>query len=89
MASDSFCWPRRELPRARALPRPRDLGGAGACGGFLTAWPPGRALIEGGAPEALVQSFHDLFHEKVISTKEFAKKAAEQYGFLPLFLRDS
>ena len=48
-----------------------------------------RALIEGGAPEALVQSFHDLFHEKIVATKEFAKKAAEQYGFLPHLLRDS
>ena len=48
-----------------------------------------RALIEGGAPEALVQSFHDFFHEKIVVTKEFAPKAAEQYGFLPHLFRDS
>ena len=70
------------------LSRPRSLGtlrsvGLAMQGGKI------RALIEGGAPEALVQSFRDLFHEKVVATKEFAKKATEQYGFLPHLLRDS
>ena len=48
-----------------------------------------RALIEGGAPEDLVQSFHDLFGEKISATKQFARQAAERYGFLPHVLRDT
>ena len=48
-----------------------------------------RALIEGGAPEDLVQSFHDLFGEKIAATKQFARQAAERYGFLPHILRDT
>ena len=48
-----------------------------------------RGLIEGGAPEDLVQSFHDLFSEKMNATKQFAQQAAQQYGFLPHLLRDS
>ena len=42
-----------------------------------------RDLIEGGAPEDLVQSFHDLFDEKMVATKTFAREAAQKYGFLP------
>ena len=48
-----------------------------------------RQLIEGGAPEDLVQSFHDLFGEKIAATKEVARQAAERYGFLPHLLRDA
>ena len=48
-----------------------------------------RALIEGGAPEDLVQSFHDLFGEKIAATKQFAQQAAEQDGFLAHLLRDA
>ena len=42
-----------------------------------------RDLIEAGAPEDLVQSFHVLFDEKLAATKKFAREAAERYGFLP------
>ena len=42
-----------------------------------------RELIEGGAPEDWVQSFHDLFGEKLAATKQFARQAAERYGSLP------
>ena len=48
-----------------------------------------RGLIEGGAPEDLVQSFQDLFGEKILATKNFARQAAERYGFLPHLLRNS
>ena len=48
-----------------------------------------RALIEGGAPDDLVQSFHDLFGKKINATKQFARQAAERYGFLPHLLRHS
>ena len=47
-----------------------------------------RGLIEGGAPGDLVQSFHDLFGEKIVATKQFASEAAKRYGFLPHLLRD-
>ena len=47
-----------------------------------------RELIEGGAPEDLVQTFHDLFCEKIAATKQGARQAAELYGFLPHLLRD-
>ena len=47
------------------------------------------ATQEGGAPEDLVQSFHDLFSEKIDATKQFARQAAERYGFLPHILRDT
>ena len=40
-------------------------------------------------PEDLVQSFHDLFGEKISATKQFARQAAERYGFLPHVLRDT
>ena len=45
------------------------------------------ALIEGGAPEDLLQSFHDLLGERITATKQFARRAAERYGFLPHLLR--
>ena len=48
-----------------------------------------RELIEGGAPKDLVQSFHDLFGENIAATKQFARRAAERYGFLPHLLRDA
>ena len=48
-----------------------------------------RALIEGGAPEDLAQSFRDLFGEKIAATKQFARDAAKHYGFLPDTLRNA
>ena len=39
--------------------------------------------------EDLVQSFHDLFGQKIAATKQFAQKATEQYGFLAHLLRDA
>ena len=48
-----------------------------------------RELIEGGAPEDLVQSFHDLFGEKIAATNQFARQSAERYGVLPHLLRDA
>ena len=42
-----------------------------------------RDLIEGGAPEDLVQSFHYLFDDKIEATTKFAQEAAERNGFLP------
>ena len=48
-----------------------------------------RGLIEGGAPEDLVQSFHDLFSERIIETKKFDRQSAERYGLVPHRPRES
>ena len=55
------------------LSRPRSLGTLRSVG-LAMQGEKMRALIEGGAPEALAQSFHELFDEKIVATKEFAKK---------------
>ena len=48
-----------------------------------------RDLIEGGAPEDLVQSFHDLPGTKINGTKQFARQTSEDYGLLSHLLRGS
>ena len=45
-------------------------------------------LIESGAPEHLVQNnFHNIFNEKLVAFRQFAREAVQRFGLLPHLLQ--
>ena len=48
-----------------------------------------RQIIDRGPPEDLVQTFHTLFAEKIERTHKIAQEAAQQYGLLEEYFRNT